>query len=119
MKVAWQLWLQLFRRTPLLVVLANLLRAGALYFAVQWLLSGRGAFVAPTEGHAITSLASRMRTAAFLRLTAKNVERVTIVTSQHASFVIKTILRTAGAANVELVDVERAPEHLARLRALR
>lgn len=38
MKVAWQLWLQLFRRTPLLVVLANLLRAGALYFAVQWLL---------------------------------------------------------------------------------
>lgn len=38
MNVAWQLWLQLFRRTPLLVVLANLLRLGAAYFAVQWLL---------------------------------------------------------------------------------
>ncbi|GLQ89125.1 hypothetical protein [Dyella flagellata] len=38
MNAAWQLWLQLFRRTPLLVVLANLLRAAALYFAVRWLL---------------------------------------------------------------------------------
>lgn len=38
MNVAWQLWLQLFRRTPLLVVLANLLRAGALYFAAHGLL---------------------------------------------------------------------------------
>ena len=37
MSVAWQLWLQLFRRTPLLVVLANLLRLAAAYFAVQWL----------------------------------------------------------------------------------
>lgn len=38
MSVAWQLWLQLFRRTPVLVVLANLLRLAAAYFAVQWLL---------------------------------------------------------------------------------
>ncbi|HUB89335.1 MAG TPA: hypothetical protein VMA74_06345 [Dyella sp.] len=37
MSVAWQLWLQLFRRTPLLVVLANLLRLAAAYFAVRWL----------------------------------------------------------------------------------
>ncbi|RUL70968.1 hypothetical protein [Dyella choica] len=38
MNVAWQLWLQLFRRMPVLAVLANLLRAAALYCAVQWLL---------------------------------------------------------------------------------
>ncbi|MFC3651844.1 hypothetical protein ACFONN_09835 [Dyella humi] len=37
MNVAWQLWRQLFRRTPLLVVMANLLRIAALYFAIEWL----------------------------------------------------------------------------------
>ena len=38
MSVAWQLWLQLFRRTPMLVLLANLLRLAAAYFAARWLL---------------------------------------------------------------------------------
>lgn len=42
MSVAWQLWLQLLRRTPLLVVLANLLRLGAAYFTVQWLRGDQG-----------------------------------------------------------------------------
>ncbi|GLQ52674.1 hypothetical protein ACFFJT_21010 [Dyella flava] len=37
MNTAWQLWLQLFRRVPVLVVLGNVLRLAALYFAVQWL----------------------------------------------------------------------------------
>lgn len=46
MNVAWQLWLQLLRRTPLLVVLVNLLRLAALYFAVQWLRAKEDAVVA-------------------------------------------------------------------------
>lgn len=37
MKAAWQLWLQLFKRMPVLVVMANLLRLGALVTAVKWL----------------------------------------------------------------------------------
>ncbi|WP_333679052.1 hypothetical protein [Dyella sp.] len=45
MSVAWQLWLQLFRRTPVLVVLANLLRLAAAYFAVRWLLGDEGLVV--------------------------------------------------------------------------
>lgn len=76
----------------------------------------RVAFVAPTDGHAVTSLGSRMRTAALLRRTAQNVERVIIVSSREASFVIKTMLRAAGASNVELVDVADAAACLARLR---
>jgi hypothetical protein len=35
MSVCWQLWLQLFRRMPVLVILANVLRLAALSFAVQ------------------------------------------------------------------------------------
>jgi hypothetical protein len=52
MNVAWQLWLQLFRRTPLLVVLANLLRVAAFYFAIQWLLGNHDdlAMAAPLFG---------------------------------------------------------------------
>lgn len=46
MSVAWQLWLQLFRRTPLLVVLVNVLRIAALYFAIQWLRAEEDAIVA-------------------------------------------------------------------------
>lgn len=42
MNPAWQLWLQLFRRTPLLVTLANVLRIAALYFAVRWLRGHEG-----------------------------------------------------------------------------
>lgn len=38
MSVAWQIWLQLFRRTPMLVLLANLLRLAAAYCAARWLL---------------------------------------------------------------------------------
>lgn len=78
----------------------------------------RFAFVEPTDGHATTSLSSRMRTAAFLRDTARHVETVTIVSDRMSTFVIKTILRAAGAGNVELVDSTLAPAHLARLRAL-
>jgi hypothetical protein len=37
MSACWQLWLQLFRRMPVLVVLANVLRIAALYFAMQWM----------------------------------------------------------------------------------
>ncbi|MBE1160398.1 hypothetical protein [Dyella acidiphila] len=37
MKVCWQLWLQLFRRMPTLVVLSALFAAGAVFFASQWL----------------------------------------------------------------------------------
>jgi hypothetical protein len=37
MTTVWQLWLQGFRRVPVLVVLANLLRLAALFFAVQCL----------------------------------------------------------------------------------
>jgi len=36
MNSVWQIWLQLFRRTPLLVTLANVLRVAALYFALRW-----------------------------------------------------------------------------------
>jgi hypothetical protein len=82
--------------------------------AVGW---PRIAFVAPTEGTAATSLGSRMRSAAFLRHTARHVERVVIVSSHTTSFVIKTVLRAAGAANVELVDVAEAPACLARARS--
>jgi hypothetical protein len=42
MNTAWQLWLQVFRRTPVLVVLANLLRLAALFFAVQCLRGEAG-----------------------------------------------------------------------------
>jgi hypothetical protein len=42
---AWQLWLHLFRRTPLLVVLANALRVAALYCAIQWLRGKDDAWV--------------------------------------------------------------------------
>ena len=41
MNACWQLWLQLFRRVPVLVVLANLLRFAAMYFALEWWLRGR------------------------------------------------------------------------------
>jgi hypothetical protein len=37
MKVAWQLWMQLFRRMPVLIAIANVLRLAALYFAFRWL----------------------------------------------------------------------------------
>lgn len=37
MNTAWQLWLQQFRRSPALVVLANVLRLAALFFGVRWL----------------------------------------------------------------------------------
>ncbi|WP_233839839.1 hypothetical protein [Dyella sp. 2HG41-7] len=37
MNVTWQLWLQLFRRAPLLVVLAHALLLASLYFAIHWL----------------------------------------------------------------------------------
>ncbi|HUA81560.1 MAG TPA: hypothetical protein VL997_14375 [Dyella sp.] len=43
MNVAWHLWLQLFRRAPLLVVLAHALFLASLYFAVQWLRGEQGA----------------------------------------------------------------------------
>lgn len=54
MNVAWQLWLQLFRRTPLLVVLAHALFLIALYFAVQWLRGEQSAmfFAVPLFGFA-------------------------------------------------------------------
>jgi hypothetical protein len=41
MNACWQLWLQLFRRTPLLVVLAHVLRLAAIYFAIRWLRGER------------------------------------------------------------------------------
>jgi hypothetical protein len=40
MNACWQLWLQMFRRMPVLVILANLLRIAALCFAVEWVRVG-------------------------------------------------------------------------------
>src|SRR5688572_18721300 len=77
----------------------------------------RFAFVSPTEGTASTTLGSRMRTAAFLRFTAQNVERVTIVSNRETTFIVRTMLRAAGASNVVLVAVADAPAELARQRA--
>jgi hypothetical protein len=77
----------------------------------------RFAFVEPTQGHAVTSLPSRMRTAAFLRMAARNVERIAIVSVRNTSFMINTILRVAGAANVVLVDAAEAERELERMRS--
>jgi hypothetical protein len=77
----------------------------------------RFAFVAPTGGHATTSLSSRMRTVQFLQYTAKHTESVTIVSDHASSFVIRTILRAAGAANVRLIDIADAKRTLTALRA--
>lgn len=37
MSVTWQLWMLFFRRTPLLLVLAQIFAAAALLFTIQWL----------------------------------------------------------------------------------
>lgn len=76
----------------------------------------RVAFVAPSEGSAATTLVSRMKTAAFLRYTAQHVERVIIESNRETTFVIRTILRTAGAANVSLVDVDGSLAELKHIR---
>jgi hypothetical protein len=55
MKVAWQLWLQLLRRTPLLVILANALRVGALYFYVEWLRADQSVVFVVTALFALAS----------------------------------------------------------------
>lgn len=75
----------------------------------------RVGLVAPTDGHATSSLASRMKTVAFLRMSASHFERVVILSDANASFVIKTMLRAAGVANVSLVDVASVDDVWAEL----
>lgn len=76
----------------------------------------RFGIVASTEGRATSSLASRMRSVAFLRLAATKMERVVILGDANSSFVIKTIMRAAGLPNVEMVDVAHAADVLASMR---
>jgi hypothetical protein len=77
----------------------------------------RGGIVAPTEGAAVNSLSSRMRTAAFLRRCSQELSRVVILTDDKMNFVIKTILRAAGIDNVEVVTADEAPRILAEMEA--
>ncbi len=77
----------------------------------------RGGIVAPTEGTAVNSLSSRMRTASFLRRCSQELSRVVILTDDKMNFVIKTILRAAGLDNVEVVPADEATRVLAEMRA--
>jgi len=79
----------------------------------------RHGLVAPTEGAAVNSLASRMRTAAFLRRCCHHLERVVILGDDHNSFVARTIMRAAGMDNAELRPVSEAAAILAELRVAR
>lgn len=75
----------------------------------------RNGLVAPTEGAAVNSLSSRMRTAAFLRRCCQHLTRVVILDDNHG-FVAKTIMRAAGIDNVQLRPVDDATAILAELR---
>lgn len=75
----------------------------------------RHVMVAPTEGAAVNFLASRIRTAAFLRRCCQQLTSVVIL-DDHKGFVARTIMRAAGINNVELHPVVAAAV-LAELRA--
>jgi hypothetical protein len=77
----------------------------------------RGGIVAPTEGAAVNSLSSRMRTASFLRRCAQVLSRVVILNDDKMNFVVKTILRAAGLANVEVLPAEDGARVLSEMQA--
>ncbi len=75
----------------------------------------RGGIVAPTEGAAVNSLASRMRTASFLRRCSQELSRVVILNDEKMNFVVKTILRAAGLDNVEVLPAEEGARVLSEM----
>lgn len=63
-----------------------------------------------------STLAARMRSAAFLRRCAQSMTCIAIVVSEKSSFTIKTVLRVAGMGNVHFVESDDADAVLAKLR---
>jgi hypothetical protein len=66
-------------------------------------------FVDAYDGRSVGSLQGKMRSADFMRKSAARMKRIALVGNTQGSFVIKAVMRVAGAANVELITAEQAP----------
>lgn len=62
-----------------------------------------------------SSLAARMRSAAFLRRCAQRMTCIALVVSDKTSFMIKTVLRVAGMGNVHFVEADGADDVFRKL----
>lgn len=75
----------------------------------------RFGFVLSVSGTSDTTLSNRMKTAAFTRAAAAAMQKVVIVANTHQSFVIHSIMRVAGIANVRFIGPSEGPAVLAAL----
>lgn len=64
-------------------------------------------FVHAVDGQSVGSLQGKLRSAAFMRRSAERLRRIALVSNAQGSFVIKSVMRVAGAANVELLLPDR------------
>ena len=64
-----------------------------------------------------STLPARMRTAAFLRTSAQQMESVALVVGVQTSFLIRTVMRVAGLQNVHLIEERDAAAVLAAYKA--
>lgn len=64
-----------------------------------------------------STLPARMRTAAFLRSSAQQMESVALVVGVQTSFLIRTVMRVAGLQNVHLIEERDAAAVLAAYKA--
>ncbi len=77
----------------------------------------RFAFVDTSRALGVATLPARMRSAGFLRTSARQMESVALVAGVQTTFLIKTVMRVAGLQNVHLVDDSHAAAVLARFEA--
>ncbi len=73
-------------------------------------------FVHTTGGRSVGSLQGKMRSAAFMRRSAERMKRIALVGNVQGSFVIKSVMRVAGASNVELIPPADAARVLDAMR---
>jgi hypothetical protein len=66
-------------------------------------------FVHATNGQSVGTLQGKMRSAAFMRASSQRMKRIALVADVVGSFVVKSVMRVAGASNVELVTPSSAP----------
>jgi hypothetical protein len=77
----------------------------------------RFGLVVSLTGTSETTLGNRMTTAGFTRNVAAAMQKLVIVANTHQSFVIHSIMRVAGIANVRFVAPADAPAVMAALGA--
>ena len=74
-------------------------------------------FVYAIDGNSVGTLQGKVRSAAFMRTSAAAMKRIGLVSNVQGSFVIKSVMRVAGAKNVELVSPDACDAVLSAMKA--